>query len=502
MPEHTEQPNSEMSAAQKAVVGSRWAIGGAAIVKVISTIAQVALAWLLAPQDLGLAAAAVAVTSTFGIMQVGGLHVILVTTRRRFVFLGGQAFYVGLLVNCAIAGLLICFSGLAAQKAEVPILQPLIIIAALTLPIAQFGIIQSAMLVRRMKFQTLNEANILYGVIRFSTQLVLAWFGFGAYSVLLPEIPAAIARVLYVRRHCRPIPLVRPVVRDWLVLWQQSFVLNLNGFLAGYKAHAPLLIVGVVFGTAAMGVFNWGMLIATQTSSFLASSLGNVFLSMFSQYKKEAGTGVNEFTRGTSIMTCMLVPVAILQFLLTDELIPMVFEEKWHAAGPVAAIFSIGILATPLTIMAQGMLLADNRYGTQVAVNLFTVVLISLATSVSFLGTSLVETAATVTAVHCVCALLHAAAALRFKAVVIWPMFLRYGQTVFAGVPSFAISWLWLTKDVVPNPFVRMAMLIIINLFGYGMLLRLTAMPVYADVKACMAILVNRIHKRQLASTA
>lgn len=342
-------------------------LGGVGI-KLMSSLAQLALAWLLLPEDIGLAASAIAIANTAAVIQTGGLHVLLVSKRKGFASWGGQAFYVGILVNSILAITLICVAPKVASIYGQPELFWLISLIALTFPLAQFGLIESAWLVREMRFQTLNSINFVQSIIKFGGQVLLAWLGWGVVSIIFPEIPSLLARLYLVRRFAKRFPLPKPTPRVWYGLWWKSFFLNLSGVFAGIRVNGTILVLATTMTTTGVGLVYWGNNIASQAVFLVAGNLANVIQPLFLRIKDEQGK-LDAFHRGTRLLCFVLAPLCMLQAILAKDIIGLVFNERWQNAAQIVAIISVGLVCTPIAVVGQGLMTAGSRYFSLVLAN-------------------------------------------------------------------------------------------------------------------------------------
>ncbi|APZ95457.1 oligosaccharide flippase family protein [Fuerstiella marisgermanici] len=477
------------STSAKALRGTKWSLAGAVCTKVVSSVSQLMLAWWLTPEDLGIAAYAVAFTSVFGFLHVGGLHVILVTRRRQFLRTASQAFYVAVSINLALAVGLTSASAWAAAFYDQPLLRPLICICALSLPIGQFALVESAWLVRTMQFRTLNEATVLQSLVRLGGQAALALMGLGAYSILIPEIPAALTRVLYVRSRSRRIPLLPPLPRQWLSLWKDAVFLNLSGFLAGFRHHGLILILGLTLSASNVGLFNWSVLLATQAAHFLAANLSNVFLSMFAKSAGNREQQTDHFVRTTGLLCSVLVPIAVCQALLAPEFITLLFSARWQPGIGVVVVVSIGIALYPLVVTSQALLLAQERYVAQVLLNGVAVLLAVLAASTAFLNASLFEIAVAVVTANAGCSILQAVVALKFERVAVGKLLGMPLQTCIASVPGGLLTYALLRSDFFSHPVMRIVVVLIVFPCSYYAMMRFVARSTLNEMKRCLSVL-------------
>jgi O-antigen/teichoic acid export membrane protein len=269
---------------------------------------------------MGLAATALSISAMTELLRTGGLHVVLVRMRHGWVRTGGQAFYLGLLINGLVCiAISACSLFIAAYYQDTRLI-PLLCILSLTLPLAQFGLVESAWLVRKMRFRRVNTINLGQSLVKSLGQVSMACFGFGVFSVVVPEFPAVLFRVLVTRASTPRFPLPHPRPRTWIKLWKDAAWLNVNGFLNGIARYGTTLAVSLALPTAFTGLFFLGSTLAAQAIFLLGGALGTVFLPVFASVGDDRLRQKSMLFRSVDVLTCIVAPVCVLQAVLARDL--------------------------------------------------------------------------------------------------------------------------------------------------------------------------------------
>jgi hypothetical protein len=97
-----------MSLGTTVLKGSIWTVSAAAANKIVTLLGQLALAWLLVPDDFGLAALALSFSTIATLFSAASFRTLLIQRREDFTKLSSDVFWLGLCVQ-VIGGLLIFF---------------------------------------------------------------------------------------------------------------------------------------------------------------------------------------------------------------------------------------------------------------------------------------------------------------------------------------------------------------------------------------------------------
>lgn len=360
---------TQASLGDRATHGVAWNIVANVGIKLLTAVTQLVLAWYLTPADFGLAATALSISGMAQILRTGGLHVILVRTRRGWLALGAQAFYIGLIVNGLISLVICVASPWIADWYQDSRLVPLLCIVSLSFPLQQFGLVQSAWLTRKMRFKRLSVINLAASLVRTLGQIALALSGWGVYSLILPMFPAIALQVFATRASTPHFPLAPPRPQKWLKLWKDTFLLNFNGFLDVVGQYGATLTVSLALSATATGLFFWAHALAGQAIYLLGNALNGVFLAVFSHVNEDDGRQRNVFLNTTAALTLLVAPICVLQALIAQDAFQLVLAPDWQPGWVVFAWVSLSLIVQPLVITARSLLMAQGRFRRLIATN-------------------------------------------------------------------------------------------------------------------------------------
>src|SRR5437879_8025549 len=163
--------------------------------KLVNTVGQIVLAWLLSPEDFGLVGLAYTVTAFAGLIQQAGLREILIHRQAHFGRWANPAFWMSLTLGCVGAAAMLGLAPVAAWMYDDRRLIGLILVLAATAPFSGLDIVPDAQLTSEMRFRYLAVVKWITAVGAMGLSILFAHYRWGAYSFVLPQPIITIIRL-------------------------------------------------------------------------------------------------------------------------------------------------------------------------------------------------------------------------------------------------------------------------------------------------------------------
>ncbi len=342
--------------------GAFWTILCSIANKGFTFLGQIGLAWLLVPSEFGLVALALSVTNIIGTLAPSGFREVLIQQHDRFEEYAGQVFWLSLALKITVAVLVVASAPIAGDLFSDQRLTPLIMIAGLTLPLDALTTIYSANLNVNLRFRIIAFINLGAGVLHTGSAILLAWYGFGAYSLILPLIWVKIYQAVTQRLVAEPFSVQLPKISAWVgLIVPASWFITIAGFNA-LQTYGPNIAIGLFQDASITGLFFWGFQVSTQALFVLALSLRNVLFPTLAKLNDNCDKQTDFFMKSCSLLILITMPICILQAILAEPVIEVIFEPKWLNAVPVVRWLSLGMLTLPLNVMSTSILMAQGCF--------------------------------------------------------------------------------------------------------------------------------------------
>lgn len=358
-----------------AFAGVLWNIIFAFMNKGVTLVGQLVLAWYLIPKDMGLAGMATAMVGLVAFLSSGRLGSVLVQ-RGRYKSEVGQAFWLGGIMSVFLAMVIVILSKLSYIAGKNEISDLMLILAFGTLISAPNAVLGAGLMANH-DFKGLAFCNMIEGMTFTISAIILARFGMGPYSLVLPVIPQALVGTFYyIWREGFP-PIEMPKMSIMAALFRPTFTLALTGMLIGLQTQSAVFFVGLTLDSSQVGYFSWGWSVASQIVFLLAVNLNQVFLPIFSKLFSEPNRQIDAVLKTAWVLTFVLSILCISQAWLVRPLLTLFMNGKWNDASDTIEIASIGLIFQGTWIPVTVWLNASGKYRELLVANTFSALMIS-----------------------------------------------------------------------------------------------------------------------------
>eukprot|EP00752_Nemacystus_decipiens_P013745 g12198.t1 len=347
----------------RAVSGVLYLLSNAAISRVITFVTQIILAWLLLPSAFGLVGLTYTVSTFIQLLQVGGVHDVLVH-RKVFRVWSGPAFWMVLLSGLAGGVIMLIASPIAVSVYDEPKLYGMLGIMALTSVVTPLSILPRAVLSRELRFKAMAFVELGQTLLKAVLSVAFALMGLGAYSFVLPLPIVVLASSIVLWLWVRPDMRWRVRFRRWRYLFGDSTRVLGAGFARTAALQSSYMVLGIVSTNTMVGLFFFAFQIALQPIMLLSVNLMKVLFPVLSSLKKEPKRQAQAFMRAQKALVAFALPLCLIQAAIGEPLIHLLFDEKWYDAIIAFQILSIGVAGRVANAPAIALIKAQGRFRT------------------------------------------------------------------------------------------------------------------------------------------
>ena len=348
---------------RRTISGFIWNTGAVLAAKALGLLGQVVLAWLLLPEDFGLVGLALTMWMFASLIRTGGLREVLIHRHLHFSRWCNAAFWMSMITG-GVSGLLMLASApVMVRLYDDGRLGGLIAVLALVAPIDALRTVPEALLQTQLRFKTISCINVTNAFVTVILSVILAWMGMGPYSFVLPRPIASGVTALLFWVTARPRVNANPELRLWRYLFGNSMLLLGTGFAVTATLQGDYILLGYFHGPVAVGLYFFAFNLSTQTTRLLGLNLAGVLLPVLSRLQREPQRRLGAFTRASSLLAAVAVPLCMLQSALADPLVRLLFEDRWYSAIPLLQILSLGMIMRVIVVPSEASIKAQGKFG-------------------------------------------------------------------------------------------------------------------------------------------
>lgn len=338
-----------------------WALVATAGAKALTLIGLALLARLLAPREFGLLAfALVYITYAETVGDLGsGMALVYWPDRRE------DAAQVTFLVNAA-AGVLWCVVTLliapfVADFFNAPNGTPIVRVLGVAFILKYLGNTHDALSRKDLRFRARFIPELSLAAVKAVISLVLAWLGFGAWSLVWGHLAGVGIRtaLLWVVVPWRPtLRVPTDLFRPMLAYGRGIIVVNV---LAAITHHADLAVVGRLLGTTALGLYQVASKIPEMTVVVLLWVVSTVLFPAFSKMHAAGESLRQPYLTATRYISATTLPASAGLFLLAQPVVAMVLGQRWMDAVPILQALCVYTAMRAFSTHAGDVLKATGR---------------------------------------------------------------------------------------------------------------------------------------------
>lgn len=335
-----------------------WAFVSTAGTKLITLAGLALLARILAPREFGLLAFAmtyIATAETIGDLG-SGVALVYWPDRR------DDAAQVTFLIN-AIGGLFWCaltlvLAPFVANFFQSPSGTPIVRLLAVSFILKFLGNTHDALAQKDLAFRARLIPDLGLAGFKAGVALVLAYQGYGAYSLAWGHIAGTAARtlLLWIAIPWRPslrVPwdLIKPMLR------YGRGIISVNA-LSVIGHHADLAIVGRALGVTALGLYQMATKIPEATIIVILWVTSKILFPAFAKLQAAGVPLKRPYILATKYVAAVTMPAATGLAILAKPAILVAFGPAWVAAAPILAALAFSAALRGIGTQAGDLLKA------------------------------------------------------------------------------------------------------------------------------------------------
>jgi PST family polysaccharide transporter len=213
-------------------------------------------------------------------------------------------------------------------------------VLASTFFISSFGIVQTALFTKELKFKPLAIIEISAVAISGMIAVVLASSGFGVWSLVWQQIifSFVMAILLWSFSSWKP---------KFLFRWQPvkqlfGFGLNLTGFnfVNYFNRNLDNLLIGKFLGSTSLGFYNLAYRLLLFPLGNISSVIGRVMFPSLSAIQDDKSKVRHNYIKATRYIAVVAFPIMIGLLVVAPQFIRVIFGSQWERS-----IFLVQVLA-------------------------------------------------------------------------------------------------------------------------------------------------------------
>lgn len=350
-----------MSLAKKTSSGILWNFFEQLARRGIGVFVTLMLAYFLTPEAYGLVAMmAVFLALGASIMQSGFNQALIrmpEVTQTDY----NTAFFANIGLGLFAYLLLFLSAPYIAEFYEEPQLILLIRVAAVSIVINAFQVVQQANLSRALNFKAQVKAVLPASVVSGLLAIGLAYLGWGVWALIGQMLLAAFLQTifLWIVQGWRPTrDFSTPTLKE---MYGFGYKLFMSGVLDTIFQNLYVLVVAKLFSATVAGLYYFANQIKQLVIQQLVSSIQTVTYPALSKLQDNDESLRRGYRRVISVSTFLLFPAMLFLAVMADPLFAIFLPEKWFTAASYLQLMCIAAMLYPLHSINLNILKVKGR---------------------------------------------------------------------------------------------------------------------------------------------
>lgn len=347
----------------RSVSGALWFFIQTIVIKASSLLAQIALAYILVPEDFGLIGMALSITAFADVLHQNGLSQVVVQRHLDLDREGRTVFWLSLAMGLAAMLVLVGIAPLAAGLFGQPEVSLLIMVLSIAVPINAAGAVPRAYLLEGLRFGQIATISGTQVVLQSALMVVFALLGLGAMSFALPMPIVAVITLFWYSRYRSLDAGWPPMFQQWRSLSKDTGVLMSTSWLGKVVEFGDYFLLGLFTTPTIVGLYFFAFRLSLQSANIVVNNVGRVMFPALAKLEAGSRRQLAAFTRASKAIAGVGVPLAILLVFFGPDLISVVFDPQWEDAAIFVQILSVAAVSRAAADSHIHLLKAQGRYG-------------------------------------------------------------------------------------------------------------------------------------------
>lgn len=324
--------------------------------QVVSFGIGIILARLLDPYDygvIGLTAIFIALSNVF--IDAGFANALIRNQHRTEKDLS-TAFYFNVVIGVLVYSLLWTSTPLIANWFKEPLLIPLLKIVGLNVVLNSLCIVQTAILTAKLNIRLQTIINLSAQIPAGVIAVLMAYRGMGVYSLAMQTVLSSLIKVVLFWIFAKWFPKERFSKGAFLELWNFGSKLLGANLIGTLFNQIYTVIIGKYVGKKELGYFSKANGLCTNVDGVTSGIVQKVALPVLARYQGDEDELTKKFRTIMRLLVMMIAPMTAILCFSSDEIVILLWTEKWLYCSLLFKVLIVGIMFGPLGQMSLSLM--------------------------------------------------------------------------------------------------------------------------------------------------
>lgn len=364
----------------------KWVAIGKIIGQSIRWITTIFTLRLLFPEDYTIIALGSFFSALLWSVSTGGITSSLIREPNLTIEKQSQFFAFMIIAHLLFFALMQLSAPFIASFYDNPAIEAVLQITSFNFLIVLIGIMQQTKLNRDMRFKQLSLIDAFSESVGSLTTVSMAYMDFGFWSIVVGNLVASTLKqmgyLMNERTWVWPARITSSI-RDMVSFAKKASFL---GLLAHLTTNIDIAIAGIVMSSHEVGIYQFAIVVAMIPASKVMPLIRQVAFPAYAKIQGDPERQLRYFQKSQRMAYLLFVPVFWGIAACAIIAVPLVFGEKWRAAGPVIMFYCLSMPLRSGYQMFSPLLKSSGKLNVMISNMCFTLMI--LIPCFYFMGTT------------------------------------------------------------------------------------------------------------------
>lgn len=342
------------------------------------------LARLLEPSEFGLIAIVLVFLGFMSVFFDAGLAAALIQRKRVLSVHYSSVFYFNIMIAAILTLLVFISAGGIAKFYDNNELVSLIQVMSLSFMLGALSSVQKVQLQKELNYKLLAKITIVSTIISGIIGIVLAFYGAGVWSLVAQNLSLGVISNILLWKISKWRPSLMFSIKALKSLWRFGFNLFLVSIMNALFGRLDVLIAGKLVAPSVLGFYDRAKHLNQMIYSYSAGSLMSVLFPVLSKVQNDLPRFQNIFIKIYGILSFGVFLLIGSFYVVSEELIVLLFSEKWLVTVEYFKIIMLGSFASIYGSLFTNVLISRGKSKLYFKVDIYKKILIVLNLYIGF----------------------------------------------------------------------------------------------------------------------
>ncbi len=192
------------------------------------------------------------------------------------------------------------------------------------------NMVLNALLLREKKFMTIAFRTVIIYIVVSILTIGMALLGWKYYAISLQSVLTAFLTFGWNFASTRPKMLIKPSLNSIRKIWKYSIFQFAHNILDYFACNLDNLLIGKIMGVSNLGFYNKAYTLSVNLVGNISGVISPILHPMLSEYQNDSRVLYKKYMQIHNFIGIIAGFITVCGFLASNEIILIVFGDKWE----------------------------------------------------------------------------------------------------------------------------------------------------------------------------